>query len=38
MKTIDPKIDPTGTKQSISPASEIIYSSVTKTFLFEKYD
>ena len=33
-----PKIDPCGTPQFISPASEKTFSSVTKNFLFERYD
>ena len=32
------KIDPCGTPQFISPTSEKTLSSVTKHFLFERYD
>ena len=37
-KESDTKIDPCETPQFISPASEKTFSSVTKNFLFERYD
>ena len=37
-KRSGPKIDPYGTPQFISPVFEKTFSSVTKKFLFERYD
>ena len=37
-KRSDSKIDSCGTPQFISPTSEKTFSSVTKKFLFERYD
>ena len=37
-KESDTKIDPCEKPQFISPASEKTFSSVTKNFLFERYD
>ena len=33
----DPKVDPCGTPQFIGPVPEKKFSSVTKSFLFERY-
>ena len=37
-KRSGPKIDPSATPQFIGRASEKTFSSVTKHFLFERYD
>ena len=37
-KRNSPKIDPCGTPQFISPASQKTFSSVIKNFQFERFD